>query len=134
MSEGAELRARLLEEQRKRAMVQEIGAALSSTLDLDRLLALIMDRVTHLLAADRSTLYVLSDDGNELWSKVAQAGGGELQEIRLRVGEGIAGWVAQSGEVVNIADAYADERFQQEVDRRSGYRTRSILCMPLRNN
>src|SRR5262245_46240513 len=130
--EGADLRARLLTEERKLAMMQEIGAALGSTLDLDRLLVLIMEKVTELLGADRSTLYLLSDDARELWSKVAQ--GGEIREIRLRVGEGIAGWVAQSGQVVNIPDAYADPRFQQEFDRRSGYRTRSILCMPMRNN
>src|SRR5215831_4234502 len=130
--EVAELRARLLTEERRLARIQEIGTALGSTLDLDRLLSLIMDRVTELLDADRSTLYLLSDDGQELWSKVAQ--GGEIREIRLRVGEGIAGWVAQSGQVVNIPDAYADPRFQQEFDRRSGYRTRSILCMPMRNN
>src|SRR5205823_1056373 len=111
---------------------QEIGAALGSTLDLDRLLALIMDKVTELLSADRSTLYLLSDEGDELWSKIAQ--GGEIREIRLRVGEGIAGWVAQRGEVVNIPDAYADARFQQEYDRRTGYLTHSILGMPMRNN
>src|SRR5437660_12744218 len=92
-SEVAELRARLLGEERKRAMMQEIGAALGSTLDLDRLLALIMEKVTELLDADRSTLYLVSEDGQELWSKVAQ--GGEIREIRLHVGEGIAGWVAQ---------------------------------------
>ena len=130
--EVATLESRLREEERKVAIVQEIGAALGSTLDLDRLLTLIMEKVTELLGADRSTLYLLSDDGLELWSKIAQ--GGEIREIRLRVGEGIAGWVAQSGEVVNIPDAYADPRFNQEVDRRSGYRTRSILCMPMRNN
>src|SRR5262249_55467055 len=50
---------------------------------------------------------------------------------RLRVGEGIAGWVARSGETVNIPDAYNDRRFYPAVDLRSGYRTRSILCMPM---
>jgi signal transduction histidine kinase len=128
----ARLEARLREEERKVAIVQEIGAALGSTLDLDRLLALIMEKVTELLSADRSTLYLTTDDGQELWSKIAQ--GGEIREIRLRVGEGIAGWVGETGEVVNIPDAYSDPRFQQDFDRRSGYRTRSILCMPMRNN
>jgi GAF domain-containing protein len=131
-AENALLRAQLHEEERKLARMQEIGAALGSTLDLDRLLSLIMDKVTELVGADRSTLYLVSDDGRELWSKVAQ--GDEIREIRLRVGEGIAGWVAQSGAVVNIPDAYADPRFAQDYDRRTGYRTRSILCMPIRNN
>lgn len=126
------LQARLRAEEKKLALVQEIGRALSSALDLGRLLALIMERITALMDADRSTLYLLSDDGEQLWSKVTQ--GDEMREIRLRVGEGIAGWVAKSGEIVNIPDAYNDRRFQPAVDLRTGYRTRSILCMPMRNN
>jgi signal transduction histidine kinase/putative methionine-R-sulfoxide reductase with GAF domain len=126
-----ELETRLRTEQKKLTLVQEIGRALSSGLDLDQLLNLIMEKVTLLMEADRSTLYLLSDDGIELWSKVLQ--GGESFEIRLNVGEGIAGWVAASGEIVNIPDAYIDKRFQPAVDLRSGYRTRSILCVPMRD-
>jgi signal transduction histidine kinase len=126
------LQNRLRAEEKKLALVQEIGQALSSALDLDRLLSLIMEKITILMEADRSTLYLFSDDGKELWSKVVQ--GGEVLEIRLKVGEGIAGWVAASGETVNIPDAYNDRRFYPAVDLRSGYRTRSILCMPMRNN
>jgi signal transduction histidine kinase len=126
------LAQRLRAEEKKLALVQEIGRALSSVLDLDRLLNLIMEKITILMEADRSTLYLFSDDGKELWSKVIQ--GSSLMEIRLRLGEGIAGWVAASGETVNIPDAYSDTRFQPAVDLRSGYRTRSILCMPMRNN
>src|SRR5215813_1852806 len=123
------LRGQLRAEQKKLVLVREIGQALSSALDLDGLLALIMEKITLLMEADRSTLYLVSEDGAELWSKVVQ--GGEVLEIRLRVGEGIAGWVAQSGETVNIPDAYNDRRFYPAVDLRSGYRTRSILCMPM---
>jgi signal transduction histidine kinase len=126
------LEAALRREQKKVALVQEIGRALSSALELDQLLVLIMERITQLMEADRSTLYLLSDDGRELWSKVVQ--GGEVFEIRLAVGEGIAGWVAQSGDVVNISDAYNDDRFQPAVDLKSGYRTRSILCIPMRGS
>jgi signal transduction histidine kinase len=127
-----ELATRLRTEQKKLALVQEISRALSSGLDLDQLLGLIMEKVTILMEADRSTLYLLSDDRKELWSRVVQ--GGEMLEIRLKVGEGIAGWVAASGETVNIPDAYIDKRFQPAVDLRSGYRTRSILCAPMRNS
>src|SRR5262249_6343022 len=128
----ASLRAQLRAEEKKLALVQEIGQALSSALDLDRLLALIMEKITILMEADRSTLYLFSDDGRELWSKVVQ--GGEVLEIRLKVGAGIAGCGAASGETVTIPDAYNDKRFYPAVDLRSGYRTRSILCMPMRNN
>jgi signal transduction histidine kinase len=127
----AQLEAALRREHKKMALVQDVGRALSSSLDLDALLHVIMEKITQLMDADRSTLYLLSDDGTQLWSKVAQ--GGEVVEIRLKVGEGIAGWVASSGEVVNIPDAYVDTRFQPAVDLRSGYRTRSILCAPMRN-
>ena len=127
-----ELEAQLRNELKKAALVRDVWRAMSLGLDLDRLLALIMDKVTQLMEADRSTLYLLSDDGASLWSKVLQ--GDEFSDIRLAVGEGIAGWVAQSGEEVNIPDAYSDSRFQPAVDIKSGYRTRSILCTPMRNS
>jgi signal transduction histidine kinase len=126
------LEAALRREHKKMALVQDVGRALSSALELDQLLVVIMEKITQLMDADRSTLYLLSEDGSELWSKVVQ--GGEVVEIRLRVGEGIAGWVASSGELVNIPDAYVDTRFQPAVDLRSGYRTRSILCAPMRDS
>jgi len=123
------LEAALRREQKKVALVQEVSRALSDAGDLDALLTLIMAKVTELMDADRSTLYLLSEDGGWLWSKVVQ--GDERVEIRLEVGEGIAGWVAQTREIVNITDAYADQRFQPAVDLKSGYRTRSILSVPM---
>jgi signal transduction histidine kinase len=131
-TDGADFRAELERERKKLDLISEVGAALSSALVLEDLLALLMEKVTQLMEADRSTLYLLSEDGSELWSKVVQ--GGETLEIRLRVGEGIAGWVASSGEIVNIADAYDDTRFQPAVDLRSGYRTRSVLTVPMRSS
>ena len=128
----AALEAALGRERKKLELVSQAASALSSALDLDQLLALLMDTVGQLMESDRSTLYLLTEDGRELWSKVVH--GGAVREIRLRVGEGIAGWVASSGEVVNIGDAYQDTRFQPAVDLRSGYRTRSILCVPMRNS
>ncbi len=119
----------LQREQKKVALVQEVSRALSETGDLDQLLILIMAKVCELMEAERSTLYLVTEDGRQLWSKVSQ--GGERVEIRLEVGEGIAGWVAQTREIVNIPDAYADQRFQPAVDLKSGYRTRSILSVPM---
>ncbi|GAB4559944.1 MAG: hypothetical protein Tsb0020_06210 [Haliangiales bacterium] len=127
-----EIETQLRAERKKNALVRDVWRAMSSGLELDLLLGLIMDKVTQLMEADRSTLYLLSDDGRTLWSKVLQ--GDEFSEIRLTVGEGIAGWVAQSGELVNIPDAYTDKRFQPAVDIKSGYRTRSILCTPMRDS
>ncbi len=121
----------LSREREKLSALTDIGVALGSTLDLNELLVLVLDRVSPLMAADRSTLYLLDEDTGELWSKVAQ--GEDEQEIRLKVGDGLAGWVAKSGQVLNIKDVYQDPRFDAEWDRRTGYRTRSTLCVPMKN-
>ncbi len=126
------LEAQLTAEKKKLALVQEVGRALSSAMDLESLLTLIVENISLLMEADRSTLYLLSEDGQFLWSRLAQ--GNEQGEIRLKIGEGLAGWVASSGETINIPDAYSDARFQPANDKRTGYRTQSILCIPMRNN
>ena len=109
----------------------DVFRTLTQELDLNRLLQLIMDTASRLLGADRSSLFVVDEDKRELWSKVAQ--GLEMQEIRIPIGSGIAGTVAATGQTINIADAYSDARFNPEVDRRTGYRTRTILCAPARD-
>lgn len=110
--------------------MREIGQALSSTLSLEHLLGLIVGKVTDLMEADRSTLFLVDRKTNEIWSLIAQGEG--VEEIRLPVGRGIAGTVARVGRTINIPDAYEDDRFNRDVDRQTGYRTKSILCMPIR--
>jgi len=73
----------------------------------------------------------VDENSDEIWSLIAH--GMEKQEIRLPLGRGIAGFVARSGEILNIPDAYADPRFNRDVDAATGYRTRNILCLPIRN-
>lgn len=118
-------------ERAKLRALQDISAALGSTLDLGELLEMILDRISEVMEADRSTLYLLDEETDELWSKVAQ--GDDVVEIRLRPGEGLAGAVASTGKPLNIKDAYQDVRFDAEWDRRTGYRTRSTLCVPMKN-
>jgi K+-sensing histidine kinase KdpD len=110
--------------------MQQIGKTLSSVLDRDQLLVLIMDEVTRLMEAERGTLYIVENEKGELWSKIAQKA--EIKEIRLKIGVGIAGHVAKTGDVINIKDAYNDDRFDPTTDKKTGYKTRSILCMPIR--
>ena len=74
---------------------------------------------------------MLDEEKGELWSKVAT--GVELKEIRFPSNMGIAGYVATTGETVNIEDAYADERFNKEIDMQTEYKTRNVLCMPIVN-
>ena len=114
-------------------LTQLIDAAktVNSTLDLDKLLTLILETALRGVEADRGTVYLIDDVKGELWSKVLK--GSDLVEIRLPLGKGIAGHVAASGETVNIPDAYEDPRFNPEFDQKSGYRTKTILCMPLKN-
>jgi len=109
----------------------EATKIVNSALDLDALLELILDAATRSIDADRGTLYLVDVQKEELWSKASQ--GMSTVDIRLPIGKGLAGYVAKTGETVNIADAYKDPRFNPEIDRRSGYKTRNVLCMPLRN-
>ncbi len=109
----------------------EVGKAMASERNLDRLLQLILGEVTKVMEADRSSLFLVDRERNELWSKIAQ--GLAVREIRIKIGKGIAGYVAQTAKTVNIQDAYADPRFSQDTDQRTGYRTRTILCAPMLN-
>jgi signal transduction histidine kinase len=88
-----------------------------------------MDEVTRLMNAERSTFYIVDSERGELWSKIAQKA--EIMEIRLKIGVGIAGNVAKTGQVINIEDAYNDDRFDPSTDKKTGYKTHSILCMPI---
>ncbi|MBI4613245.1 MAG: SpoIIE family protein phosphatase [Planctomycetes bacterium] len=114
------------------ATLLDITRALQAEKDLDRLLAIIVEATTRVMEAERSSLFLLDHEKGYLWSKIAQGAG--TTEIRVPIGVGIAGAVARTGETVNIPDAYADPRFNPDVDRRTGFRTRSILCMPLSNH
>lgn len=109
----------------------EASKVLSSTLDLSDLLGRILDVAKSHTYAERGTIFLVDEATNEIWSLIAH--GLEKQEIRLPMGKGIAGHVAKAGEVVLIPDAYSDPRFNPEVDKRTGYRTRTILCVPIRN-
>ena len=98
---------------------------------LDELLETFTLKIGQILQAERTTIFVVDEDRQELCSKIAQGTGGDSLEIRLPLDQGIAGYVATTGKGVNIPDAYADTRFSDATDRQTGYRTRNILCMPV---
>ncbi len=120
--------------QRGAAALLRATASLGQSLDLEATLRLVMDQARNLMQADRSTLFMLSRERGELWSKVATADGKTMMEIRIPVSRGIAGYVASTGQPLNIPDAYKDPRFDPTTDRRTGYNTRNILCMPVFNS
>lgn len=113
-------------------MIIKAAELVNSNVRLEDALKNIVDVATNLTHADRGTLYLIDKDKNELWSLVMI--GDEIREIRLKMGEGLAGYVAVSGETVNIKDVKKDPRFNPEVDRSSGYKTNSMLCFPIRNS
>jgi signal transduction histidine kinase len=128
----AALQVQLEREQGKLRALQDIGQALGSTLDLDELVGILLARVTRIMDADQATLYLVDEDSSDLWSRFSH--GGRPQEIRLALGRGLAGWVAKTGRPLNVKDAYQDVRFDSEWDRRTGYRTTSALCVPIKNH
>lgn len=114
---------------RNLSLLMDSARSIMGEMDLDSLLRLIMDKVTRVMHADRSTLFILDPEKGELWSRVAQG----TDTIRVPLGMGIAGSVAKSGKPLNIPEAYDDPRFNRDFDVRSGYRTKTILCMPVKN-
>jgi len=107
-----------------------ITRSLTCELDLDSLLFKIATDVKKTLHADRCTVFLLDEVKNELWSKVAL---GVEDEIRFPADKGIAGYVLKKGELVNIPDAYKDPRFNPEIDKKTGYKTHTILTLPIIN-
>ncbi len=119
-------------ENRRLRVLLDVANSLQAELELDKLLFKIMEEVADILDADRCTVFLYDKEQNELWSIVAM-GLQKGEEIRFPADKGIAGHVAQTGDVLNIPDAYKDPRFNPEIDKKTGYRTRSILTMPLYN-
>lgn len=120
-----------LKELGKMERLIEASKTVNSTLELGRLLDVILETALGVVDGDRGTVYLIDEQKQELWSRVLK--GEEDIEIRLPMGKGIAGYVAATGDTLNIPDAYFDSRFNPEVDKATGYRTHSILCMPMKN-
>ena len=109
----------------------KIAREVSAETNIDNLLQIIAEETKLALNADRCSVFLYDKDTNELWSKIAL--GIEAQEIRFSADKGLAGHVARTGETINIKDAYSDKRFNKSVDKKTGYRTKTILCMPIKN-
>lgn len=113
--------------------MRSVSEVMTSNIKLDDLLNLILSKLVTTINAERGTIYLTDEERGELWSRVLLQEAGPLSEIRLKIGEGIAGHVAATGTVLNIPDAYADRRFNPQFDRTSGFHTRSILTAPMIN-
>ena len=112
--------------------LSEISRNINSILDLDPLLKVVMHNATEVMKAEVSSVLLLDEDEKELIFRIALGEKGEkVKKIRLKVGEGIAGWVAKTGKAIIVNDVKNEPRFNQRVDRKTGFKTRSILCVPL---
>jgi adenylate cyclase len=130
------LRSRQFVERMQSAREQEmrfldVVADVTSDIDLGKMLLKVVTEASRMLEADRATLFLHDEKTNELFSRVAM--GESVGEIRMPHHVGIAGAVFTSGQTINIPYAYADLRFNPSFDKRTGYFTRSILCVPIVN-
>lgn len=119
----------------------EVSTIINSTLDLEQVIRLVMVKAQEVMNAEASSVFLINPKTQKLEVHTALGkSGGDLEDrtqlmrekITLDMGQGIAGWVAQHGELLNIPDAHKDPRFYRDADRKTGFRTRSILAAPLR--
>jgi HD-GYP domain-containing protein (c-di-GMP phosphodiesterase class II) len=97
--------------------------------DIDSLLEVALDRIKNILGAERATFYFFNEDTSELWSYVATAL--EIGEIRAALGSGIVGKASKDKKLLNIKNAYTSPYFNKEVDKKTGYITKTVICVPL---
>jgi sigma-B regulation protein RsbU (phosphoserine phosphatase) len=109
----------------------EATKKLNSTLDLGELIHIILQIGTRQSGAERGTVFLVDRERNEIWSLVGL--GLEQQVIRLPADRGIAGWVAREGSAVRLENAYDDARFEPDIDRKLGFKTKQLMCLPIRN-
>jgi phosphoserine phosphatase len=108
-------------------VILQVARSMAATLELDTLLTQIIDSLREVLSAERASLFLYDETTNELYSKISH----DLKEVRFPADRGIAGAAAQTRKTINIPDAYADARFNRDVDKQTGYRTRCLLTVPL---
>ena len=126
--DAEELNRRLAES----TALSQVAAAISSVMEVQPLLQMIMEKSKDVMDAEASSLMLLDEETQELYFNVATGEkGAAIKEIRLPLGRGIAGWVAENREPLLVPDAYQDSRFNPDADKKSGFRTRSMVCVPL---
>ena len=137
--DGAEKRIRpgmgadLPESSSEVSVFHELGKALTSSLQLDQVLRTIMEKINEVLRPDTWSLLLMDVEKNELYFEIATGkGAGALKGLRIKVGQGLAGWVAQAGEAVVVPDTSKDSRFFANVDAKTKMETRSIVAVPVR--
>eukprot|EP00163_Fabomonas_tropica_P002903 TRINITY_DN1235_c0_g1_i4.p1 TRINITY_DN1235_c0_g1~~TRINITY_DN1235_c0_g1_i4.p1 ORF type:complete len:1307 (+),score=396.90 TRINITY_DN1235_c0_g1_i4:645-4565(+) len=119
-------------QERHHAVVLRLAQTVYADISTDHVIKNIMESARDLLNADRCAIFLVDREKKELYSTLAHAGGGSTDTVRFPMTAGIAGHVATTGETLIVDDAYNEPRFNQEIDKATGYRTKTILCMPIR--
>ena len=111
----------------------EVGTLLNSTLDQNVVRKMAMEAITRLMHAEVGSLLLMDDENKELYFEVALGDKGErVKEIRLKIGEGIAGWVAEHGKSLLLQDVRKDPRFYKSADQKTEFVTRDMVCVPVK--
>jgi diguanylate cyclase (GGDEF)-like protein len=112
----------------------DVAKTLTSSLDLDSILQTIMEKMAEYFRPDTWSLLMVDEEHDELYFAIAVGQAAEaLKNVRLKIGEGIAGWVAKHGEQLVVPDVAADPRFAKRIDESTQWETQSIICVPLRS-
>ena len=129
MSEASEDRRQLPE----LSIFHDVAKALTSSLNLDSVLQTIMEKMAEYFRPDTWSLLMVDEMTDELYFAIAVGDASDsLKSVRLKMGEGIAGWVAKHGEQLIVPDVYTDPRFAKRIDDMTKLRTHSMICVPLR--
>ena len=133
MDSNAEV-AELKNQIERLSLFHEVGKTLASTLDLQKILQTIMEKISDFIHPDTWSLLMLDEKTQELYFEIAiGAGANSLKDLRLKLGEGIAGWVAEHAEAVLIEDAASDPRFTKKFDVVTQIDTQSVVCVPIKS-
>jgi putative methionine-R-sulfoxide reductase with GAF domain len=126
-------RSKLEEKIERLSTLSDVTNNINSTLDLNQLLGYLMTCATKVMKAKDSSLMLLDERTNELVFKIALGEkGSQVQEFRLRMGQGIAGQVALTGEPIVVSDTSKDDRFERSIDQAIGFETKSVMCVPIK--
>src|SRR5881296_1404125 len=108
----------------------DVAKALTSSLDLDSILQTIMEKMAEYFRPDTWSLLMVDEVTDELYFAIAVGDASEsVKSLRLKMGEGIAGWVAQHGEQLIVPDVYTDPRFAKRIDDMTKWKTHSMICV-----